>query len=952
MSGGGQLARADGGVAPSPDAAQEARLELVGDGHIGAFLVAGPYPRPPALSRGSSALDEVPEGVDERGRSYSRGAAFGPRTFQPRLARSGSIDLRDALDSTGEALAYAAVILRVRARAELTLLLGSDDGVRVLVDGQAVFSRDEARPPREDDDAVPLVLEPGDHPLLLKLHQRDGAWQLRARLVGPDFRAPGGVSIVLPGAAPELERREGEFARVSLARDLDPTASELAATLVVRFPEGLREGQSRAARAKLIRGTSVLFDVRAGEVARSGASRITLPRIPLEELGDDAILEAHVGSRQERFPVALPFPVTRALSRAARILSALSPEDSAKLEDAALTARTTIARLRAFLAEGDTDRPALEEEAKELDLVSEALEARRDPYLERTGAMRRAYISKLDGKPQELGLYVPASFRPGTRRTYPLVVALHGLNGKPMQMIRWFFGKDDPGHDGAWEDRHATKLRALEAFVLAPSGHGNSMYREMGEDDVLRALSWVKERYPIDASRVTITGPSMGGIGAAAIPLRHPSLFAGAAPLCGYHSTFVRRDVMGKRLRPWEQLLAEERSNVEWARNGQRLPLYIVHGTRDLPEENSLSLIERYTKLRYSVKHEHPALGHNVWQPTYEKPETAAWLLGRYLDPHPKWVTFRTARTRWGDAAWVHVEELLGPAGWGEVTAHVTGRDRVTASTSGIAQLRLDRDPALVDARAPLRLKIDGAELVFAPEELVILHREGSLWKRGAIAHAAPVKSGRITGPFRDVFHEPLLFVYGASTPEDASVNEKVARVFAEVRLGLLTRYPVMSDLEFFERGEPLANERSLFLVGSPRSNRVVAELEKSGRFPISLDGQAIRVGSRRFEGRELGAAFVRPNPRRADRYVALVFGTTPTGTLRAMSLPDLLPDFVVYDAGVAPARGQLVLGSATLRAAGFFGVDWELPSSFDDPFAGRGASSPKNEREATAYLP
>ena len=50
-------------------------------------------------------------------------------------------------------------------------------------------------------------------------------------------------------------------------------------------------------------------------------------------------------------------------------------------------------------------------------------------------------------------------------------------------------------------------------------------------------------------------------------------------------------------------------------------------------------------------------------------------------------------------------------------------------------------------------------------------------------------------------------------------------------------------------------------------------------------------------------------------------------GTLRALSLPDLLPDFVVYDEKVAPARGQLVLGSASLRAAGFFGLDWSLPA-------------------------
>jgi len=32
---------------------------------------------------------------------------------------------------------------------------------------------------------------------------------------------------------------------------------------------------------------------------------------------------------------------------------------------------------------------------------------------------------------------------------------------------------------------------------------------------------------------VTITGPSMGAIGSASLPLRHPGMFAAAAPLCG-----------------------------------------------------------------------------------------------------------------------------------------------------------------------------------------------------------------------------------------------------------------------------------------------------------------------------------------------------------------------------------------------------------------------------------
>src|SRR5688572_11080389 len=152
----------------------------------------------------------------------------------------------------------------------------------------------------------------------------------------------------------------------------------------------------------------------------------------------------------------------------------------------------------------------------------------------------------------------------------------------------------------------------------------------------MRALDEVLSIYPIDVSRVTVTGPSMGGTGAALVALRRPDRFAAAAPLCGYHSVFVRRDTLSKTLRPWEKFLAEERSNASWAPNGRELPLFIVHGTQDLPVENSGVLIERYEALKYPIVHEHPALGHNVWQPTYEGLKGAKWLLGHTRDLHPR----------------------------------------------------------------------------------------------------------------------------------------------------------------------------------------------------------------------------------------------------------------------------------------------------------------------------
>jgi predicted esterase len=574
--------------------------------------------------------------------------------------------------------------------------------------------------------------------------------------------------------------------------------------------------------------------------------------------------------------------------------------------------------------------------------MAQNLERGADPFEGRTGPMRRALRSTIDGDYSELGVYVPPWYRPTATRKYPLVVGLHGLNGFSMGVMRWLFGGDDPKRDQGWEDRHVGTLQNADAFVITPFGHGNTLYRELGETDIMHAVEWAMRRYPIDPTRVTITGMSMGGIGSAAVPLHRPHVFAAAEPLCGYHSYLIRGDVAGHSLRPWERYLAEERSNVLWAENGEHLPLFIVHGTQDLPEENSGVLIERYEKLKFAVKHEHPEAGHNVWQQTYEELKGLTWLLNRRVDLHPPHVRFKTTRTRWSTSAWVTVDELASEAGWGEVDARARAKDKtLTATTSGVSQVTFARDPQLFGA-SPLTVTIDGQRLAFEEGEALVLARERGTWRKGALTHAGLYKHGAVTGPIRDVFAEPILFVYGDG--DEARANEQVARSFAKIRPGVQVAYPVMSDTEFLAKNEPLANERALFLVG--RDNRVLGALERVAPFPIRVEGGAVTVGRERLTGKELGAAFIRPNPMRPDRYVVVVAGADVPGTLRATSLPDLLPDFAVWDEGVAPARGQILLNSGYLRAAGLFTKEWALPAQITDPLARAPRSPPRPEAD------
>jgi predicted esterase len=928
-----QESSTDGCFAPSPD------------GYLGAWLVAGPFDRA-RLPDGAHLSPRLDAPVFE--------GPAGPR-WRLSAGNEGPLDLSTLIDARArDRLAFAAGSLHLQHGGKFLLSIGADDGLAAFVDGTRVLSRDEARPRRDDDDLVSLDLTEGDHAIVLAFVRHGSAWAFRARVLDGDFEPPKGACWRAPGAGP-TEAQALAARMPSLALDRGMNANGYRAILTVRFPGGAPRGVHLHVHARLLRGPSssgsaverqTVFDVDAGEAVigerGAGTLTVTLPEVAGAEVEDDDwTFHVDVAGHTVDFPFHPRKAIRESAARAAHAMAA-TPPGAAWADPSSLD---TVAHLRdrlvAFVAKGDADTEAQIDDALELDLLSASLEQQSDPYAGapaagdehaagwRTGPMRRAYRSPVDGHLYEFALYVPPDFSP--EKTYPLIVALHGMNGHPMEMLMWLFGHDEPMRDGEWEDRHPRRdLEPLEAIVVAPDGHFNAMYRDLGEDDVMRVVRWTTSKYPIDPARITITGPSMGGIGAAACALHHPDQFAAAEPLCGYHSYFVRRDIGSLGMRPWERFIAEERSNVLWAENGLYLPLYVVHGTKDLPEENSGVLIDRYDELHYAVKHEHPDLGHNVWQATYENLKGARWLLWHRRPEHPRAIRFKTPSTRWADDAWLHVREVASSNAWAEVFARIDKGNTVHVSTRGVSALALDRDRERIDDASPVAVSIDGDRVTFQAEEPIELYRASGKWLPGAAPHEGSFKQGLVTGPLRDVFHEPILFVWGASDPRQARANEEVARAWARVRTGVHVDYPVVSDLEFVARGEPLANERALFLVGNARSNAIVRDLESD--FPIHVDGDDFVVGTRRISCKDgeadrsqLGAAFIRPNPRRPDRYVVVVEGIGPLGTWRSLSLPDMLPDYVVYDEDVAAAHGQLILGAGTLRVGGFFGRDWAL---------------------------
>ena len=226
------LAGVLGALGPSAEASPPGPgvLGLAEDGRVGVFVVSGPYEarKPtgaPATSTGAKlALGDRPSGMPPLALSEALVCAGGDpdpcsRRTTVEIARSGVVDLKERLAPRGEALAYATFTLRTERDFRGFLLLSVDDGVRVSVDGKVIHSRDEGRPPRDDDDAVPLSLSAGRHVVSLELHQHDGPWQVAARIVGIRGLAPYTLTDLVSdtiGLLDTLKIRKAHFVGVSM----------------------------------------------------------------------------------------------------------------------------------------------------------------------------------------------------------------------------------------------------------------------------------------------------------------------------------------------------------------------------------------------------------------------------------------------------------------------------------------------------------------------------------------------------------------------------------------------------------------------------------------------------------------------------------------------------------------------------------------------------------------
>ena len=531
-----------------------------------------------------------------------------------------------------------------------------------------------------------------------------------------------------------------------------------------------------------------------------------------------------------------------------------------------------------------------------------ALVEGRLPALPEHGLLERAYLALNDRSPQPYYLYMPDAYDGG--EPFGLLVFLHGYV-PTFNKLNWI----------ACQYSEAFEKLANEArcIVLIPYGRSNTDFQGAGEDDVLRCIAEVKERYTVDADRVFLSGISMGGMGVWTIGAHYPDLFAALIPVASRGDFYLWKGIERGGLPGFQAKLAEQEFGAELLPNYRHLPCVIVHGTADqvMPIQQSERMAALLGQEGFGVQYVTvPGASHYDWDVLFGRPEVLRCLREVRRVKAPQEITYRTYTLKYGRAYWA---EVTGIADWGR-PADLKCRldpaaETLAVETANLTGLRLD--PPVELAPHPDRLKVswNGRAVETRRDEKGRLLLEASDSAQGELT-----KTPSLCGPIREAYAGPFVLVHDGR-PGSPSYDAALAAAADWVRFAQGVPLILSAD-----EVSPVVLERcNLILFGTPEDNPLVARI--APRVPVAPQDGKYRVGDRLFDASRLGLSVIYPNPLAPGRCVVINSGPVWGRQVSWNHKYDMLPDFIIFRD--APAKDGTDANDHVL--AGFFDQHWKL---------------------------
>ena len=529
-------------------------------------------------------------------------------------------------------------------------------------------------------------------------------------------------------------------------------------------------------------------------------------------------------------------------------------------------------------------------------------------------AIRKTYVSEIDGTHQPYKVFVPSSYR--GKKPYPVVFVTHGFGGNENSGI----------NDGV------CAIAEKRGYILVSTrGRGGTFYDGVGDDDFWRVFGCVKRDVKIDEDRVYLIGCSMGGTGAWRLASRYPHVFAASMPICGWtnhkywYSHWYTSVDDPHGVHPVRQPLVERASAICHAENLLHVPIYVMHGGRDSIVEvgESQTMYRRLKKLGHEVvykeylRSKHTAFARK-WNRVFdwlEGKRVPDWVGGKMLrtvrpsspkvrDPFPTAVVYRTNTIKFNRAYWVRIDGLIRTNEFATIRAEVKEPNSIAVKATNVAGLTLTLTPPLIDASKPVQIKIGSHKIEIAkPTESTSLVAEldGTDivdWQPGLVKPkpGGLRKTPTLCGPIGEAICSKFILAYGKD-PADEAEAKRFANQYNQWVLERDEDGNVIGSCYLKPAAKVTKSDiasSNLVLFGRPASNPILKKI--TGRLPIKIEDNAVTVGKKRHRGKAYGLRLIYPNPLNQKRYVVVSIGSLPTRVKDFEGLPWLFPDYVVFD--------------------------------------------------------
>jgi CubicO group peptidase (beta-lactamase class C family) len=169
--------------------------DLTDNRFLNNWLVLGPVKFSPEGTTPDNAQQRAAFDKDELASVPLKGGKF-PATikigtleysFKPVSSPDGIIDFTTVFGNVDYANAYALAEIKLEQPQKVVMGVGSDDGIKIFVNGSLVHSNWIARGIAPDDDIVVLDLKKGSNQILVRVQNIAGGWSFAMRKIGADI---------------------------------------------------------------------------------------------------------------------------------------------------------------------------------------------------------------------------------------------------------------------------------------------------------------------------------------------------------------------------------------------------------------------------------------------------------------------------------------------------------------------------------------------------------------------------------------------------------------------------------------------------------------------------------------------------------------------------------------------------------------------------------------------